>query len=139
MSYQAVIRVLGLKMLTRTPLELVKVAREGIPRKSVDALAKNLNMTISELTKYLHVSERTLQRYAPGKILSPDLSDHVLQIAKVYARCLDVFEDNNIAASWLKHPNIAFGKIPPIELLDTFTGMEMVFDELTRIEYGIGS
>ena len=139
MSYQTVINVLGLKMLTRTPLELVNVARKGIPRKAIDALAKKLNMSVSNLTKYLHVSERTLHRYAPEKILSSDLSDRVLQIAKVCTRCIEIFEDNNNAADWLKQPSITFGNIPPIELLDTSTGIEMVFDELTRIEYGVGS
>lgn len=139
MSYQSVINLLGLKMLTRTPLELVNVARNGIPRKAIDALAKKLNMPVANLTKYLHVSERTLHRYAPEKILSSDLSDRVLQIAKVYTRCIEIFEDNNNAADWLKQPSIAFGNIPPIELLDTSTGIEMVIDELTRIEYGVGS
>lgn len=139
MSYQSVINVLGLKILTRTPLELVNVVRKGIPRKAIDTLAKNLNISVANLTKYLHVSERTLHRYAPEKILSSDLSDHVLQIAKIYTRCVEVFEDNDNAANWLKQSNIVFGNIPPIELMDTSTGIEIVFDELTRIEYGVGS
>lgn len=139
MTYQAVIRTLGLKLPTRTPLEMVKVARKGIPMKAIDVLAKNLNMPRPELAKYLHVSERTLQRYTPEKVLSPGLSDHVLQIAKIYTRCVEVFEEHDKAANWLKQSNIAFGKVPPIELLDTSTGIEMVFDELTRIEYGVGS
>ena len=137
MTYQDVVRSIGLNIITRTPLELVRVARQGIPRKAVDTLANNLNMTVSELSKYLHVSERTLHRYPAAKVLPPDLSDRVLQIAKIYARCLEVFEDNNNAANWLKQSNIAFGKIPPVELLDTSTGIEMVFDELGRIEYGV--
>jgi putative toxin-antitoxin system antitoxin component (TIGR02293 family) len=136
MSYQAVLKELGLKILLTTPLEFVKAARNGIPKKSIDALAKKLNVPVSDLAKYLHVSERTLQRYEPDKILSPDLSDHVLQITKVYARCLEVFEDKKNAAYWLKESCIAFGNIAPIELLDTSTGIEMVFDELTRMEYG---
>lgn len=137
MSYQAVIKELGLKMLSPTPMEFVKVARDGIPKKIIDELAKKLDVPISELAGYLHISERTLQRYEPGKILSPDLSDHILQIMRVYARCLEVFEDKKNAAYWLKHPSVAFGSIPPIELLDTSTGIEMLFDELSRIEYGV--
>ncbi len=139
MTYQAVIRTLGLKMPTRTSFEMVNVARKGIPMKAIDTLAKNLKLSRPELARYLHVSERTLQRYTPDKILSQDLSDHVLQIARIYARCVEVFEEHDKAANWLKQPNIAFGKILPIELLDTSTGIEMVFDELTRIEYGVGS
>jgi putative toxin-antitoxin system antitoxin component (TIGR02293 family) len=139
MTYQAVLRILGLKLLTRSPFEMVNVARKGIPMKTIDTLAKNLNLSRPELAKYLHVSERTLQRYTPEKILSQDLSDRVLQIAKLYARCVEIFEEQEKASGWLKQSNIAFGKIPPIELLDTSTGIEMIFDELTRIEYGVNS
>jgi putative toxin-antitoxin system antitoxin component (TIGR02293 family) len=139
MTYQAVLRILGLKILTRTPFEMVKVARNGIPMKAIDTLAKNLDLSRLELAKYLHISKRTLQRYTPEKILSQDLSDHVLQIAKVYARCVEAFEEQKKAAAWLKQPNIAFGEEAPIDLLDTSTGIEMVFDELTRIEYGVSS
>jgi putative toxin-antitoxin system antitoxin component (TIGR02293 family) len=137
MSYQAVLKELGLTILNATPLDFVKAARKGIPKKSIDALAKKLDVPVSDLAKYLHVSERTLQRYEPEKILSPDLSDHVLQITRIYTRCLEVFEDKKKAAGWLKEPCLAFGNIQPIELLDTSTGIEMVFDELTRIEYGV--
>lgn len=136
MSYQAVLKELGLKMLQATPLDFVKAARDGLPKKSIDALAKKLDVSLSNLAKYLHVSERTLQRYGPEKILSTDLSDRVLQITKVYTRCLDIFEDNKVAAAWLKEPCTAFGNIPPIDLLDTSTGIEMLLDELTRLEYG---
>jgi putative toxin-antitoxin system antitoxin component (TIGR02293 family) len=139
MTYQAIFRILGLKLLTRTPFEMVNIARKGIPMKAIDTLAKNLNLSRQELAKYLPVSERTLQRYTPEKILSQDLSDRILQIAKVYARCVEIFEGQEKASGWLKQSNIAFGKIPPIELLDTSTGIEMVSDELTRIEYGVAS
>jgi putative toxin-antitoxin system antitoxin component (TIGR02293 family) len=139
MSYQGVLKELGLTILNATPMDFVKAARKGIPKKSIDALAKKLDVPVSDLANYLHVSERTLQRYEPDKILSPDLSDHVLQITKIYTRCLEVFSDKRNATDWLKEPCIAFGNIAPVELLDTSTGIEMVFDELARIEYGVMS
>ena len=46
MSYQAVIKELGLKMLSATPMEFVKVARKGIPKKTIDALAKKQDIFI---------------------------------------------------------------------------------------------
>lgn len=139
MIYQAISQTLGLDSSTISSFDLVVLTRKGIPRSAIDALAKTLHLSISKLTKYLHVSERTLQRYSPDKSLSPELSDHILQIAKVYARSLDVFEDPETTSSWLKQPNIALGNIAPIEYLDTSSGIEIVLDELTRIEYGVFS
>lgn len=137
MNYQLIRKTLGLKQSTQTPLDLVGIVRNGLPKKTIDDLAGCLHITISELTKYLHVSERTLQRYTPEKLLSIALSDHLLQIAKVYTRSLEVFEDADDAACWIKQASIALGNISPLHLLDTSTGIELVLDELTRIEYGV--
>ncbi len=139
MVYQAVSQTLGLDSPTISSFDLMMLTRQGIPRAAIDALANSLHLSVSELTKYLHVSERTLQRYSPDKHLSTELSDRVLQIAKVYARSLDVFEDPEITSNWLKQPNVALGNIAPVEYLDTSSGVEIVLDELTRIEYGVFS
>ncbi len=137
MEYQSIKQTLGLKHSTQTPFDLVEITRNGLPKNAIDALATCLHITIPELTKYLHVSERTLKRYAPKKLLSTALSDHILQIAKVYTRSLEVFENEESATCWLKQNNIAFGNMAPIYLLDTSSGIEMVLDELIRIEYGV--
>jgi putative toxin-antitoxin system antitoxin component (TIGR02293 family) len=137
MVYQAVGETLGLNSSTVSSFDLMALTREGIPRKTIDALANSLHLSVSELAQYLHVSERTLQRYTSEKLLSPELSDRVLQIAKVHARSIDVFESSEIASQWLKQPIFALGHVAPIEFLDTFSGVEIVLDELTRIEYGV--
>lgn len=139
MIYQTVAQTLGLNKPTDTTFDLIGLTREGIPRSAIDALANSLQISIPDLTHYLHISERTLQRYSPDKNLSIELSDRLLQIAKVYSRSLDVFEDSEMAANWLKQPNIALGNIAPITYLDTSSGVEIVLDELTRIEYGVFS
>ncbi|MGK5095168.1 antitoxin Xre/MbcA/ParS toxin-binding domain-containing protein [Deltaproteobacteria bacterium TL4] len=137
MNYQSIGEMLGLTQATPTPLDLVEITRTGIPKRAISTLAECFDLTIPELTKYLHVSERTLQRYTPEKLLSSPLSDHLLQMAKVYAKSLDVFEDAEDTTCWLKQPSLALGNIAPIELLDTSSGIEMVLDELIRIEYGV--
>lgn len=137
MNNQLIRQTLGLALATPTPFDLVDITRNGLPKKSINALADCLRLTIPELAKYLHISERTLQRYAPEKHLSIALSDHLLQIAKVYTKSLEVFEDAEDASCWLKQCNVALGNIAPIELLDTSAGIEMVLEELIRIEYGV--
>lgn len=137
MNYNLVSEILGLPVHTETPLEMIEVVRRGMPRRVIDTLAKSLGISFTELTTHLHVSERTLHRYSFDKLLSPDLSDHVLQIAKVYAKCVEVFEDTEDATRWLKQPSIPLGNMAPLDLMDTSTGIEMVMDELSRMEYGV--
>ena len=120
-----------------TAMQLVEITRSGIPKSVIEKLISCLNISAKELSKYLPVSERTLHRYEPGKQLPKDVSDHVLQIAKLYAKTVDVFEDRENAVTWLKQPCVALGNFAPLELADTYSGLEIVIDELQRIEYGV--
>lgn len=137
MTYQGVGKALNLAEPMASLQDLMQVTRRGLLRSAVDSIAEVLDLSTSELASYLHISERTLQRYSADKELSPELSDRLIQIAKVYARAIDVFESEKNAVAWLKHSNRALGDIAPIEYLDNSSGVEIVLDELTRIEYGV--
>jgi putative toxin-antitoxin system antitoxin component (TIGR02293 family) len=80
-----------------------------------------------------------LQRYEQQDIecLPKELSDRMLQVAKVYARAVEVFEDEQRALEWLQAPIVALGGRIPVSLLDTSTGVDLVLTELGRIEYGV--
>ena len=137
MTYQGVGKVLDLAEPTTNLQDLMQIARRGLLRSSIDSISKFLGLSTAELASYLHISERTLQRYSADKELSPELSDRLIQIAKVYAKAVDVFEEEDNAVAWLKHPSRALGDITPIAFLDNSSGVEIVLDELTRIEYGV--
>jgi putative toxin-antitoxin system antitoxin component (TIGR02293 family) len=137
MIYETVSKALNLSQEINSPYDLINLARQGLFKSAIDSLAQLLELPAKDLVPYLHISERTLQRYDENKKLSPELSDHLIQLARVYARALEVFEDNDKAIKWLKYPNVALGGVTPISCLDNFSGIELVLDELGRIEYGI--
>ncbi|MGL5942230.1 MAG: type II RES/Xre toxin-antitoxin system antitoxin [Waterburya sp.] len=137
MTYQIVGKALNLNQEIKSPYDLMNLARQGLLKSAIDSLAQLLELSTKDLVQYLHISERTLQRYDEDKKLSPELSDHLIQLARVYARAVDVFGDRDQAVKWLKHPSQALGGITPISCLDNFSGIELVLDELGRIEYGV--
>ena len=137
MSYQTVTKALNLQKEVKTPFDLMDLARQGLYRSALDSLAQLLELSAKDLVQYLHISERTLQRYDRDKKLSPELSDHLIQIARVYARAVEVFEDRDNAVQWLKYPSQALGIVTPLSCLDNFSGIELVLDELGRLEYGV--
>lgn len=132
--------ILGMKNLRDSPFDLVQAVRRGLPYQSVVKVAEALDLSTNQLAKFLPVTARTLQRYQKEKQkLDRDLSDHLLQIARVFARCWQVMEDSERARRWLQTPSIPLGNVPPMSLLDTYTGVEMVMDELGRIEHGLAA
>lgn len=138
MSYQALAEVLetGEPPNSNT---LISLTRKGLPRRTVDNLAHALGMSVGEIARLLPISLRTLQRYQNKQLLDKDLSDHLIQITKVFARAVEVFGTQQQAALWLKSPIMALGNVRPIEMLDTSTGAELVTTILGRIEYGVYS
>ena len=137
MSYQTLTKALNLREKIETPFDLMNLARQGLFKSAIDSLAQLLELSNKDLVQYLHISERTLQRYDERKKLSPELSDHLIQLAKVYARAVEVFEDSDNAVQWLKYPSQALGVVTPLSCLDNYSGIELVLDELGRIEYGV--
>jgi putative toxin-antitoxin system antitoxin component (TIGR02293 family) len=129
---------LGITYSLDNPLILVETIRKGLPTKVIAALASCLNMPISALEHVLPVSHRTLQRYEKeDRALPQELSDHVVQVAKIFIRAEEVFGSREKARKWLKEPCVALGSNTPIEMMDTFSGVRMIEDELGRIEYGV--
>jgi putative toxin-antitoxin system antitoxin component (TIGR02293 family) len=138
MTSQALAKTLGIKD-PQSPLDLIEAIRHGLPKQALERLAKALRVKILDLEIILPVSRRTLQRYEQQdvKFLPKELSDHMLQVAKVYARAGEVFEDEERALEWLQAPIVALGGQIPMSLLDTSAGVDLVLIELGRIEYGV--
>jgi len=57
--------------------------------------------------------------------------------SEVAASESEVFEDRSRFLSWMKHPNKAFANKTPMSLLDSKHGVDMVLNELGRIEHGV--
>jgi putative toxin-antitoxin system antitoxin component (TIGR02293 family) len=118
------------------PVELIAMIRGGVPGDSIGKVAESLQVPKNQLYELLHMSPRTAQR-AAGARLDVEKSDHLVQISKVYARCVGIFADQVKAMKWLKSPNYALGDVVPLSLMDTNEGIELVQDALTRLEYGV--
>jgi putative toxin-antitoxin system antitoxin component (TIGR02293 family) len=118
------------------PLELISLIRNGVPGDAIGKVAKVMMVPKTQLYNLLHISPRTAQRTFASH-LDVEKSSHLVQIAKVYSRCLTIFKDPTKAVNWLQSPNYSLGDQSPLALLDTSEGIELVQDSLTRIEYGV--
>ena len=133
-------QVLGLKEKIRTSLDLVKLGGRGVSKGTVIRLARNkLSIGLKGIAPLLLVNERTLQRLGTGKVFSRHVSERILRIAVVVARGEEVLGDHERFTSWLKEPNKAMAGQTPFSLLASDFGIDIILDELGRIEHGIVS
>jgi putative toxin-antitoxin system antitoxin component (TIGR02293 family) len=121
----------------RTALDWVSLIRRGISSAAIDALAKALHVTQSELAAALGIPERTLARRKREGSLNSEESAKLVRLARVANRAQEVFSDAGAALDWLKSPNAALSGMAPLTLMDTDIGAESVLDTLGRIEHGV--
>ena len=120
------------------PDELVNMVREGVAFPYFTKLSTRLHFSFEEWSSYLHLSERTIQRYKKEeKTFDPIYSERIIQIELLYKRGAEVFESEEKFNSWMDSNIIALGNIKPKELLDTSFGIQSLMDELGRIEHGV--
>lgn len=117
---------------------LINAIKQGINFSFFERLAKNIPFTIREWSAFLHLSERSLQRYKKEKgKFNAVTSEKIIEITMLNKYGIEVFGDQDKFNTWLKTKNVALGSIKPKELLDSSFGIQILKDELTRIEQGI--
>lgn len=136
-AYNPLSLIMGINLASPSDFDLISIARKGIAKKNLLALAKKLSLTIEEIADILHISERTLQRYTPSTLIKTEHADRAIELAKLYERGIEVLGSSQAFDTWLRHPNYALKNQLPLSLLDTSIGFTMVLDELGRIEHGI--
>ena len=101
-------------------------------------IAAKVDFTQKEWSDILHISERTLQRYANDNgSFNTGVIDRIVQIDKVLKRGEEVFGNYEKFNLWLRDdPYMLEGRLS-LHSLASFDGINNVLTQLGRIEHGI--
>jgi putative toxin-antitoxin system antitoxin component (TIGR02293 family) len=117
---------------------LIAAVREGLGYPLFMAIAGNTPFSLGEWSSFLHLSERTLQRYKKEKKKFDALqSEKILQIAILYKQGVEAFGGREKFDAWLESESLALGRMKPKDLLDSNFGIGLLRDEIIRIEHGV--
>jgi putative toxin-antitoxin system antitoxin component (TIGR02293 family) len=117
---------------------LINAIRAGINFPVFDTIAKQNSFTLNEWSGFLHLSERTMQRYQKEKkTFDPSSSERIIEIVLLVRFGVEVFGNSEKFTSWLETSSVSLGGRKPKDLLDNTFGIGLLKDELTRIEHGI--
>ena len=118
--------------------KLINATREGVEYNTFDDFSLKYPLNSATWSKILNMSERTIQRYKrEHKRFDPIHTEKLLLIMLLFKKGSDVFGDTENFLTWLNSENIAIGGVKPVDLLDNSFGVNLVKDELTRIEHGV--
>lgn len=117
--------------------DFIPIINKGIPKKALDTFMDNTGITVPEISGIIRTSDRTLRRYNPAKKLNPEQSERIIELAKLYSRGEEVFGNMDAFKQWMNSTVMALGNKKPKTFLDTSMGIDLLMNELGRIEHGI--
>ena len=101
-------------------------------------VADKTPFTQAEWASILHVSERTLQRYAKNNSsFAPINADRAIQIANLINEGKKTFGKTALFYQWLKRKPLMLEGSLSFESLTTTHGIQLVLTQLGRIQHGI--
>ena len=101
-------------------------------------IADKTDFLQKEWSDLLHISERTIQRYARDTgTFNFSVTDRILQIDKVLERGKEVFGSYSKFLLWLREEPLTYDGHLSIHSLATFDGINQVLTQIGRIEHGI--
>lgn len=123
---------------TRGPsLDRVRRINQGLPASALRAVIDGKDITIADLVGIV-TSRRTLdRRLAENGSLTLEESDRLARFADILALATHIFGDRTAAMEWLRAPQFDFEETPPIELMRTYSGGDLVMNLLHRFQHGM--
>jgi len=109
----------------------------GISVKAIEKIATYLDISVNQLMTYLRISRSTWHRRKKVGKLDFNLSDKVFQLSKLLEYAESVFGNMEKVRLWFKVHSVVFENRRPIELIGSLSGLNLVNEELIRIEHGV--
>jgi putative toxin-antitoxin system antitoxin component (TIGR02293 family) len=118
-------------------IAVVANSKKGLRAEAVFDFISLSDFSFPFIEKVLNKTMKTFTSYKKNQTaLDPVVSEKLLKIFSLYDKGDKIFGSVGEFNQWLATPSFGLGKFVPRDLLDTITGIELVSEELTRIEYG---
>ena len=124
-------------MIAHDRITLVLAALRGVPAITFFEMADLTGYRREQLADLFDTSLKTFQRYErEHRNLNPQDSEKALKIMALFRKGEEVFNSAAAFRRWMDKPAYGLGGQVPFALLHTSGGIDLITDELVRIEYG---
>ena len=111
---------------------------DGLSYKKFEKLAALAPFTQKEWSAILHLSEKTLQRYARDHSFFEGIyADRIFHIAELLSLGRQTFADTDAFYRWLKREKNILGVKLGFEALTSTKGIQLLIEEMGRIQHGV--
>lgn len=121
----------------KNPVSLLAGAKHGLSAKAALDFITLSGFTYEEFQETFKTTVKTIQNYAVQDLkLDAPLSEKLLKSFALFNKGAEVFGSVKVFQEWLNTSSVGLGNRIPFDLMDTITGIDLIEEELVRIEYG---
>jgi len=126
------------KSAINNDLSIVKSSNAGVSSKIFSELVEMSGISKRFLAEEVFdISLKTMMRYQKdNKKLNPRNSEIALKLMNLFRKGIEIFGTMISFMSWLNKEAYGLGDKLPITLMNTITGIDLIEEELIRIEFG---
>ena len=118
-------------------ISLLTRAQKGLQPKAVFDFISMADLPENLVEFALNKSMKTFRNYKLKKtVLDANTSEKLLKLFALYSKGIEVFGSLDAFADWLSKPAYGIGNRVPHDLIGTMIGIDLINEELIRIEYG---
>lgn len=130
--------ILNGNQISNTMFEIIDTLRKGLRYEQFESVTKDIPLDGEEWKEVLHLSRRTMNRYKEeNRVFDTKYAERIFEIRMLYDLGTDVFGNKEKFNTWLSRENVVLGNVVPKTLLDTTVGIDLLRDQLGRIDHGI--
>jgi len=118
-------------------ISLLMRSKQGLNAKAALDFLSLSGFTQDEFQETFKTTVKTIQNHVTRALtLDAALSEKLLKSFALFDKGTEVFGSASNFHQWLNTPAYGLGNQLPFNLMDTITGIQLITEELIRIEYG---
>lgn len=118
-------------------ISLLTRSKKGLNAKAALDFLTLSGFTQDEFQETFKTTVKTIQNHVTRELtLDAALSEKLLKSFALFDKGAEIFGSARSFHQWLNTPAYGLGNQLPFELMDTITGIQLIEEELIRIEFG---
>jgi len=133
----AIIKPDAYHSLYANSISLLTSSKKGLDAKAALDFLYLSGFSQDQFQETFKTTVKTIQNYAAQDLkLDASLSEKLLKSFSLFEKGIALFGSANSFYDWLNSAAYGLGNQIPFDLMDTITGINLIEEELIRLEYG---
>ncbi len=113
------------------------LSQKNVDNTYIELMDELVSLNDTVIADWLNVTPRTLRNYRSKDVtLKDNTKEHIISILSLFKHGISVFGTAELFEQWLSAPNFLLDEKKPLEFLDTISGIRLIDNRLTAMEFG---